>query len=148
MKPSIHAITSFSIGVGFGFLTKSVYAGLLCFASGVLVDVDHVMEYVVHFGWRDFSISKVYDACKNMLFKKLYLVFHSAELLLLIWTFAVYAKNIYLLAVALGYSSHLILDFIGNPLHPFSYFIVKRFMRKFETARLWKTGFSPRAEKD
>ena len=140
MKPSIHVATSFSVALVLYFFTKSIYATLLCLVSGILVDFDHVIEYLVHFGGKDINIKRIYQACRELLFKKLYLVFHSAEIVIIFWIMTALTRNIYVLAIALGYSSHIILDFVGNPLHPFSYFVTRRFMRKFETHKLLRHG--------
>lgn len=148
MKPSIHAIASFFLGMAIWFFTKSIYAALLCFVSGTFVDFDHVIEYVVHFGRKGLSIKEIYRVCNERLFEKLYVVFHSAELAILLCVLGVYTKNIYLLAISAGYTSHLILDFIGNPLHLFSYFLLRRFMRKFKAERLVKKGYSYNARKN
>ena len=140
MKPSIHVATSFSVALVLYFFTKSIYATLLCLVSGILVDFDHVIEYLVHFGGKDINIERIYQACRELLFKKLYLVFHSIEIVIIFWIMTALTRNIYVLAIALGYSSHIILDFVGNPLHPFSYFVTRRFMRKFETHKLLRHG--------
>jgi len=140
MKPSIHVATSFSVALILWFFTKSVYAAFLCLASGVLVDFDHVIEYVLHFGGKDMNMERIYQACRELLFKKLYLVFHSAEVVIILWVATALTKNVYILAIALGYSSHIILDFIANPLHPFSYFLTRRFIHKFETHKLLRNG--------
>lgn len=142
MKPSIHVAVSFSVGVALWFFTKSVYAALLCFLSGIFVDFDHIVEFIIHFGRKDFNFRKIYQVCEEMLFDRLYLIFHSAEIAILFWAAALYTKNIYLLSIAVGYSSHLLLDFIGNPIHAFSYFIIRRFIRGFETDRLMKKNLS------
>ena len=41
MLPSKHIMVSVPLGIAVGFFTQSVFAGLSCFLSGVLVDVDH-----------------------------------------------------------------------------------------------------------
>lgn len=138
MNPSVHAITSFSLGAVMWFFTGSFYAGLLCFASGTLVDFDHVIEYLIHFGRRDISLRKVYKTCQERLFGKLYLIFHLGELAILLWAAAAHTKNMYILAICVGYSSHLLLDFVANPIHLFSYFFTRRLMKGFKTNHLMK----------
>jgi hypothetical protein len=141
MKPVIHAITSFSLGVVLWFFTKSFSAAFLCFISGTIVDFDHVIEYIIHFGRKSLTLKNLYHVCEEMLFNRLYVIFHSIELVILFWLAALLIKNIYLLAISMGYTSHLILDLIGNPLHPFSYFLVRRFKKRFVTERLIKKNF-------
>lgn len=136
MKPPAHAIASFSAALILWFFTKSIYAAALCFFSGFLVDLDHFLEFFIHFGAKGLSFRKVYKACENMVFKKLYLFFHVAEFAIILWVFYYFTKNIYVLAAAIGLTLHLILDFTGNPLHFKSYFFTRRFMRGFEIE--WK----------
>ena len=143
MKPSIHVVVSFSIGLTLWFFTKSVYAGLLCFFSGVLVDVDHVVEYIIHHKWKTLTVKTVYQASKetgrqegDYRFKRLYLIFHSLELVITFWALTVITKNLYMLAITLGYSSHIILDATTNPLSWYSYFILRRLKNKFDTDKL------------
>jgi hypothetical protein len=143
MRPSGHIIASFTAGAALWFFTKSIYAGLLCFASGVLVDIDHIAEYIIHHGWRGVTIKNMYRACENtgkheghLKFGRLYVVLHAVEIALLLWAITVYTGNIYLLAVTLGYSLHLILDYIGNSIYPFSYFILWRAIKGFRTDKV------------
>ena len=141
MKPSIHVIVSLTLSALFWFFTKSLYASFACFISGVLVDLDHLIEFFIHYEKKDFTLRKFFSVCRQMLFEKLYLFFHSCELLILLWLSYSFSKNVYLLAISIGYSSHLILDYIGNPLHVYSYFFIRRFMRKFETREILKNNF-------
>ncbi len=144
MRPSRHIIASLTIGAVLWFFTKSVYAGLLCFASGVLVDIDHILEYIIHHGRKGLSFKNMYEACEqterqkgDLKFKRLYIILHTAEIVLLLWTITIYTKNIYLLAITWGYSLHLILDCAANPLYPFSYFIFWRAINKFDSSKLF-----------
>ena len=126
------------MGIIISFFTKSLFAGLICFFSGVLLDIDHIIEYIVHFGWRNFTLKGCYEECERIAkgqgelrFKKMYLIFHSAELIFILWLASFYTKNIYLFSAALGYSLHLVLDCIGNQLYPQAYFILWRTINNF-----------------
>ncbi len=147
MKPSRHVIASAFAGGLLAFFTKSVYAGILCLASGVLVDFDHVIEYIIHHRWKNLSLGNIYHVSEQTNyrnsaegFKKLYLLFHSAEIAILLLIAAVYTKNIYILAIATGYSLHIILDCIGNPMQNIAYFILWRATKGFETDKLFDDG--------
>ena len=96
MKPSRHAAASFALGMILWFFTKSFYASLLCFVTGILVDVDHIIEYTVHYGFKDFSIKSLYkkstetDEYKGTKgYTKLYLIFHSNELMIILWVITI-----------------------------------------------------------
>lgn len=145
MKVSRHIIASFSAGALFWLFTKNLYAGILCFASGILIDVDHVVDYVMHCGWKDFSFKRLYLLCEQTRqlvegggFKKAYLIFHAGELAILLWIIAIFIKNTYLLAVALGYTLHLTMDYVSNPLYSPSYFIIWRAMKNFDVEKIFR----------
>lgn len=143
MRPEIHAAVSFSLGVVFWLFTKSVYAGFLCFLSGILIDADHILEYAIHHRSKGFSVRKICQACRDtskqegeLKFPKLYLFLHSWELVIISCIAAAYTKNIYLAAIAMGYTSHLVLDSTKNPAYPHSYFIIWRAIKNFHTHHL------------
>ena len=138
MRPAYHFAASFSAGAALWYFSKSFSAGLLCVLLGVIIDFDHVIEYVLHYGWEGLSIKKVYDACDNLSFSKLYILFHTWEVAILFWAAYFITKNIYILALSLGYSTHLVLDAIANPLHPHSYFMLWRAHKKFRTKDIRK----------
>jgi len=145
MRPSIHVVSSLTLGILFWFFTKSIYASFICFISGVLVDLDHIIEYVMHFGWKTLSIRSIYDASKDTtsqkgskVYPRLYLLFHSSEMAILLAVISLYVKNIYVSAFALGYLSHIAIDSFGNKLNPFTYFILNRRAKRFITRVLFR----------
>lgn len=145
MKSSIHAITSLSIGALLWFFTKSLYAGILCFISGFFTDLDHIIEYVIHYGWKDFTLKRFFLVCEQTCkqegderFPKIYLIFHAVELAVLLWIISIFTKNIYLIAITIGHSVHLILDYISGILYPCSHFIIYRAIKGFNVEKLHK----------
>jgi len=144
MKPSRHVIASAILGAGIWFYTKSIYASIICFVSGILVDLDHVLEHTIHFGLKDLSFKKVYEKSIETEkhkgekgYEKLYLIFHSNEVAIFLWVATICTENIFLFALALGYSSHLILDIFGNDMNPISYFVLHRFKHKFNARKFF-----------
>ena len=143
MKPASHIIVSLSTGALVWFFAKSLYAGIVCFFAGLFVDVDHIIEYIIHYGGKNFTYNNLYLTCEqtsrqegDYQFRKLHLIFHSIEIIFALWVITIYTRNIYLFAVVIGYSAHLILDWIGNPIYLHSYFIIWRAKNKFHTNRL------------
>jgi hypothetical protein len=139
MRPSRHFVVSVSLVAAVWFFTKSVYAAVLCFVSGFLMDLDHVLEYIIHYGWKAFNIKKLYLACEQtpkqegeLAFRKLYFVFHAAEFMLVLWVLTIFLRNKYILALTLGYSAHLVMDYIGNSAHLKFYFISWRALNSFD----------------
>lgn len=143
MLPAKHIILSLPLGAVVGFFAQSVPAGLLCFFSGVLIDIDHLIEYVIHFGIKNLNLKKIYQTCAKMAkrkeeggVKKLYLLLHAGEIAILLWAGFVLFRNIYLLSIALGYTGHLILDVAHNALKPWAYFLSLRIKNGFNTTKL------------
>lgn len=141
MLPSRHIIVSLPLGVTVGFFTQSILAGILCFLTGVLIDVDHFIEYAIHYGLKNFNFKEFYQTCRKMArrieeggVEKLYLVFHAIEIAILLWLSFIFTKNIYLLAIALGYTGHIILDVAANEAKPHAYLISWRMKNGFRTA--------------
>ncbi len=121
MKPGRHAVASFFAGTTIWVLTNNKPAGAVCFLAGMLPDVDHILEFVIHRGIKNCSLSRVYRAFDRnpedhapIPFPRLYLFLHSGEAAILLWLAAVYYNNLYLLAAATGYSLHLVMDSRGN----------------------------------
>ena len=146
MKPSRHIAVSFSLGVILLFFTKSIPSGIICFLSGILVDIDHIIEYIIHYGLKSISVDRVYHVCESCAFSKFYLVFHSIEIAIVAWLLTFFTFNIYVLAFALGYSSHILLDVIGNEFYPQGYFILWRVNKKFEAQKLFKENSKYRSK--
>jgi len=145
MLPSRHIIASFPLGIATGYFTNSQLAGLVCFLSGVLVDIDHIIEYIIHFGFRNFKPKEVYRTCGKMTnprqeggVERVYLIFHAGEIAVLLWAGFAFTKNIFLLAIALGYTVHLILDGTTNVMKPSGYFISLRIKNRFKKEKFIK----------
>ncbi|MFH1045505.1 MAG: hypothetical protein V1727_00890 [Candidatus Omnitrophota bacterium] len=143
MYPLQHIIISAPLATAVGLFTRSLPAGLLCFFSGFLIDVDHFLEYTKYYGLNHPRPSKIFQACAKMAsteergrIKCLFLIFHGVEFALLFWIAYALSANIYLLAIACGYSAHLIADASYNSIKPQAYFITIRIKHKFETAKL------------
>lgn len=145
MSPISHIIVSFSTAIAVGFLARSLYYGLVCFITGIFLDIDHLIEYIIHYGWKDFTPKKFYRTCEQTTrqegdrrFPKLYLIFHSVEMAALLWAAALSIKNAYLIIIALGYSMHMVMDCIGNPMYVYSYFIIWRMIKGFDPTLLFR----------
>lgn len=150
MKPPAHIIVSLSLGGMIWFFSKSLYGAIICFVSGTAIDIDHILDYAVRYGW-NFNLPKqLLRACireeksciKRENFKgkaelrKVYFIFHSIEIALILWILSWQTNNIYILSGALGYSVHLILDYIGNQGDFKFYFIAWRIAKGFKSELL------------
>ncbi len=105
---------------------------------GVLVDIDHLFEY---FKFRLYNLkpNAVLWAFFKSDFKKIYLFFHSIELVILLWLVVMFFRsNMLLLGVAVGYTQHLLLDNLNNKISsPFSYFLSYKVYHNFNPDKLF-----------
>lgn len=136
MKPAAHLVTSGAISVAVGFWFKSIPCGLAVFVSGVAIDLDHLLDYACTHGF-SLNLKKVYYACNNVDLKRLILILHSYELLILFWAaiFAFSLSNVWV-ALAIGMTQHIIFDQLTNPLNKFGYFLSYRMLKGFKTELL------------
>ena len=113
------------------FTTKSFKVAISCVAAGVLVDLDHLIEYKNYCGddwnWEEFSSGSYFNEKKTVK-----VVFHSWEAAVMMWSIvltrdAVRKKSV-LYGIAVGYTLHLILDQIGNDLCFMGYFELYRWL--------------------
>jgi hypothetical protein len=144
MKPIAHIAASLSISACIWYFTKSLTASVLSFAAGAMIDLDHIIDYAMNFGWKSLTLNNVYKASlltnqkKEGGFKKIHLFFHADELVILFWTIYLFTNNLCLLAIALGYSAHIIMDYASNGLYPFSYLFICRAIKNFDRDKLLK----------
>ncbi len=134
MKPIGHLITSIA-GAGLIYsISNSLISALAFFTSGILIDLDHVFDYVYHKGLKNFTIKNLSDSCYVNKLEKFTMVFHSYELLFVLWIIITFYKlNIFWISFALGLSVHLILDQLTNPALAYTYFFTFRWIKKFKT---------------
>jgi len=144
MNAEMHAAASFSLGLAVWFFTKSFMGGMLCLAAGIIPDIDHIIEFLMHYSRKEFNFQRFFAECrdtgrgKTSGFRKLRLFFHSMELCIILIIASFITKNVYVISVTLGYALHMVLDAIANPLRASSYFFIKRIFVKFDTDKLMK----------
>ena len=132
MKPTGHAIFSCIIGLFVWYYFKSAGAAIVSFLTGIFIDLDHFFDYYAnkHF---TLSLKKVYDASCDDSFDKFYLLLNSYELVIALWVLiAAFSLGIFWKAVAIGFTQHMILDQLTNPLTVPGYFLIYRIMKGFK----------------
>lgn len=142
MKPTQHAIISAGVGLLLAHWLQSWTAALTCFISGVLIDIDHHLDYYLtykKFPWRYKDLA-IY--CQSSREGKMYLFLHSYEFLIVLWTAILYGGlgagwN----AVALGISVHVVCDQFANPLKPLAYFFAYRLRYGFERKNIFQESY-------
>jgi len=133
MKTSHHIAASAVISAGFQATMHSWPATLGCFLSGVLIDTDHYLEYWIIKKKFPFHFQDLIDFCFDASITKTYLVFHAYEFLLIFWLLIYFcALGKIWTGIALGLTTHMILDQFFNPIKPLFYFITFRIKNGFE----------------
>ncbi len=137
MKTSYHVAASAGISLGYQAVMHSWPATLGCFLSGVLIDIDHYIEYCVIKRSFPFRYKDLVYFCNDARVTKQYLVFHAYEFLLALW-FLIYCFDLGIIwtGVALGLTAHMLLDQWSNPIKPLYYFMVYRIKNNFEKTRI------------
>jgi len=146
--PSRHVIISFSLGALIYLFTRSIAAGVICLISGILVDVDHFIDYIFNSGIKDFSLRDMYWTCiklphekESSKIKKVFLIFHAWEIIILLWLAYIFSNNIYVLALAVGYTGHLFLDTAARAFHPIAYSLIYRLRHDFKPTKFLHRRF-------
>ncbi len=140
MKPASHIAISSALGAFIYMSLGSLPASASCLLGGVLIDIDHLVDYFVYAG-AHFRVHEFVEACHEHRLKRLYLFFHSYELLgLLILITYLSGWNMVLLGLSVGTSAHLLCDQIVNgrkyKTRTYFYFLLFRISRGFRTESL------------
>ena len=130
MYPKYHLITSLILSTIVLFITNNFYYSLTVLFFGVMLDLDHIIDYFILYKKKlDFKIimGGMYDN-KD----KVYVFFHSYELLIFICLISYYILPNYIFYIALGFLSHILLDLYEYPLKFYYYFFWYRMLIKFK----------------
>ena len=126
MKALVHAAVSLAIGVPLYLAFSSVEAFVLCFLTGLFLDVDHLIDYL---WWsedknlrRFFSLGPGYFDRPHSTDKFL----HSIELFSLLVIPIMLTQPIFGVGVIVGFIGHISLDFWGFGFSPFHFFLSYR----------------------
>lgn len=132
---------------------KSLAGAIGCFTVGVFIDLDHFHDYFMHSRSRAINLKQFFDVCHNMKLSKLYLVFHSYEIIPLLFLAGVLTGwNGLTIGMTTGFILHLLLDelinkkkYAGKPLF---YFFTYRLIKGFRRELLASPPHMPRCARD
>jgi hypothetical protein len=94
-------------------LSQSMEVSIITFLSGVLIDLDHVLDFLV-FSGEKFTLKKFLSWCDEGRWERVSLIFHSYEVYLILAIITYYFPNNILLGLTYGIGFHLLLDQIWN----------------------------------
>jgi len=139
MRPIHHIMISGVVTSVLAFWVRSFEALAACFLSGIFIDLDHHLDYLIEKRKIPLSYRKLWIFCHEEHGAKMYLFFHSYELHALLWIsiFAFSLGEVWL-GLAVGISTHMICDEIVNPIRPLAYFLIFRAKHGFSRAKLLK----------
>ena len=139
MRPTHHMLISAGVTALFSVWIKNSAGLLACFLSGIFIDLDHHLDYLLIKKELPLSYSKLVHFFNDDDHSKLYLIFHSYELLAILWIsiFAFHLNSVWL-GVAVGFTTHIMCDEVVNPLRPLSYFLTYRVKHNFSRKMFFK----------
>jgi hypothetical protein len=146
MRTRYHIAASAGISLGFQAVGHSWPATLGCFLSGILIDTDHYLEYIIFRKKFPFRYQDLVEFCNDTTVNKQYLAFHAYEFLFVLWlSIYFFALGKIWAGIALGLTTHMLLDQWTNPIKPLFYFMTFRFKNQFEKRKtLSEKYFSPK----
>ena len=141
MRPKHHVILSTGVSALFAIWIKSKCAIIVCFLSGIFIDLDHHLDYFLARRELPLSYKKLVDFFDNDR-GPIHLYLHSYEMLIMLW-FSIYylsLGNVWV-GLAVGLTTHLLCDAIANPFKPIAYFLTYRIKHKFNRKMLFKKEY-------
>ncbi len=135
MKLRSHVIASVIFSSIFLLVFKSWTIAVSSFISGVLIDCDHVIDYL----WekRRFRLNEFFDAHYKEKILFFMVIFHSWELLFLLNIYAfMISDNPWVIGITIGFTQHVALDQIFNESKRLLYFFFWRLKRGFNANRM------------
>lgn len=131
MRPLGHILSTIPLSIGISVLYSNFTLGAISLIIGVFTDIDHILEYF--FVKREFKVRKFYNECINGLIghKRIILVFHSYELLLVLLILFFIFPSVLLLSVISSFLLHLLLDQHFNNVGNLTYFFTYRLLNGF-----------------
>ena len=117
MRPVGHLVVSVvGSGIIFG-IYKNFSACAIFFISNILMDIDHFFDYFYNNGIKFVWLKDLHDWCYDNQARKLLLIFHSFELIFILWLIILIFKlGMIWFWFAVGLTVHLISDQLTNPL--------------------------------
>lgn len=140
MKPAYHATVSAILSGILYSVFRSWGLAIASFVSGILIDLDHIIDYVIEYGL-SFDIKKFFRVCYKIQFRRLHLILHGWEWLIF-W--AVIAKltdwNPWITGLLVGHSQHIVFDQIANKSSFGGYSLLWRWINRFDLKAVfpWK----------
>jgi hypothetical protein len=113
---------------------KSAELAVASLLSGILIDLDHIFDYMIEFGIPN-NIREFFQSFYGGRFDRLRLVLHSWEIFFLMIVISwIIDWNMWNVGIVIGFGLHLALDQFFNRPSPYGYFLLWRYKKQFDTA--------------
>lgn len=141
---AFHVLLSVFAGVLAGRITKEwKYALLAALVGGVLVDLDHLLDYFLQFGFT-FNLQQFLGGAQFSMSGKLYIFFHAWEYVPVFLVAYFFVKHVeakaVLLGLALGLFLHLCADVVIDGMPFTAYSILCRMNEAFSLGDVTNSG--------
>lgn len=138
-----HFVLALILAGFFHWLTGRWEWSFLVIIGGVFIDIDHFIDYFLYYGLR-FDL-KSFFAHGYLASGKCYMVFHSLEIVVLMWAFS--GRFLWITPVTAGMTVHLLTDyFFSYRSHPLSLFLLYRWRHGFRLDKVFPDKFGEGAE--
>ncbi len=114
MKIQAHIIYSCGLSGILFFIIQSWLISVSTFISGILIDIDHLVDYFINEKQIKFDIKDFFYKCENNKLLTAVLPFHSYEFILLLILISYFVKDSILTGISIGFSIHLLIDVIAG----------------------------------
>lgn len=131
MRVQYHTALSTIVSAGLFAFFRSWPLTVASFLTGVLVDIDHVIDYVFRHGVQ-FNVKRFFRTSYERQYVHAVLIFHGWEWLGVLGFLAILSNaDLWVIGLLVGYSHHLVLDQIGNRPHALGYSVMWRIRHGF-----------------
>lgn len=118
------------VTAGVWYFTHSWVYAAMTVILGVLVDFDHVFDYIRE--EKKFDMKGMFIKSYAGDFERMYVIFHAWEYIPLSWIAGALAGNYtFSIVFSAAYFFHMLPDQLMNNVRPFGYFMTYRIMKKF-----------------
>ena len=138
MGPLRHLTCGAILGTAIMLSERDALKAVSCVCGATMCDIDHIIEYAKY--CNDYNAKPSFAEWKSGEYFNtkgtVCVLFHSWEVCLLMWLLKGHTGSRIIDGLRIGYTSHLILDQIGNNLNKWSYFWLYRWWKDFNQPSL------------
>ena len=129
-----HAGITSVVCAGLYFASHSWSMAIACFVAGVLIDLDHFLDYLVNFSPR-LGFRHFFDCFENQVFDRIIVFLHAWEWVVLAIVIAAVTLSDVTIGIAAGMLLHMTLDQVFNRHNACGYFLLFRLANRFDAKR-------------